>query len=343
MRLLAGVLFAAALAAPAMGEEDPWSAGASWEVERQELTFEHDDIRFSGTLHVPSGVEEAPAVVVTHGAGPGEENTPLYRQIADLFPAIGFAVVTYDRRGSGDSGGERTGATYKDLARDAIAAKEAAAESPAVDGDRIGLWGLSQGGWIVMEAAAMSDPAFAISVAAPLTTPGRQMQELAYNLVLIEGYGEAAAERAAETRRTMDAYFRGEIDLESARARLGEVEGEDWYEHTHLPPAEELPEDVEDSTWILEMDYDPIEAFKAVEAPFLYILAGKDYVIPVKESLDILADLPSADNRKEVVIPDADHAMAVSEDHQMDADPTSDANAYFLVMGHWLGSLGLTP
>lgn len=73
----------------------------------------------------------------------------------------------------------------------------------------------------------MSDPGFVISVSAPLTTPGEQMEVLAYNFVLRD-YGEEAAERALEARRAvMNDYFRGKRSYESARAVLAGIEEED--------------------------------------------------------------------------------------------------------------------
>lgn len=321
--------------APVLGMVGPQGALAAQEVEEREVRFENDGIELVGTLHVPPDAVHGPAIVVTHGAGPGERDFPLYAQFADLLPRIGYSVFVYDRRGAGASGGRREGASYEELAGDAVAARRAVAEYEAVDPDRIGFWGLSQGGWIVMEAAAMSEPAFAISVSAPLTTPGRQMEVLAYNLILEEGYDEAVAERARDARRTVDAYYRGDISHESARASLAEIEAEPWYEFTYLPAAEDLPEDVEETTWIHEMDYDPTAAFSELETPLLFILGGADSQIPVDETMEIIDELPPDEGRKVVVVPGADHLLRIAEADE----PVSDSSAYFLVMAHWLGTL----
>lgn len=324
---------------------DPWSVPGSWETEQREIRFENDGIELVGTLHAPSGAENGPAIVVTHGAGPGTQDTPLYQQIAEHFPALGFSVFVYDRRGAGESGGERAGASYRDLARDAVAAKQAIADDKAVSTEHIGFWGLSQGGWIVMEAAAISDPAFAISVSAPLTTPGEQMEVLAYNTVLIEGYGEEAAERAKNARRIRDSYYRGDIGFDAARTAIADIQDEPWFEHVYLPTAEQLPEDTSESTWILEMDYDPTAAFADLDAPLLFILGGEDPVIPVARTMDILEDIPESENRKVVVLPGTDHLMRVREPEpaaDVEAKPVSDSGTYFLLMGHWLGNLDFT-
>jgi uncharacterized protein len=340
MKRVLNSLMAVSLLFPAMVFGGPSAVPASWEIEQREIRFKNDGIELAGTLHIPVAEGAVPAVVVAHGAGPGERTTPPYQQIAELFPPLGYATFVFDRRGSGESGGEQAGASYRDLARDVVAASQAIASEEGIDPDSIGLWGLSQGGWIVLEAGAMSDPAFVISVSASLTTPGRQMEMLAYNYVLTEGFGEAAADKALEARQVVDSYFRGDTGLEEARAVLATVQDEDWYEFTWLPPSEKLPEDVSQSTWHLEMDYDPIEAYKAVSAPLLFVLGGMDFAIPVAETLAILDDIPAAEHRSVVVIPDVDHVIRrVNGDADESGEPSyrSDDKSYFLIMGHWLG------
>jgi uncharacterized protein len=325
---------------------DPWSVPATWEVEETEVRFESDGAILAGTLHAPRGTRGGPAVVVVQQAGTATRDLPLFVQVAETFHAIGYSVFLYDRRGEGESEGAPGRPDYLTMARDAVAAKHAIAELPAVHPERIGFWGLSQSGWLAMEAGARSDPAFVISVGAPLTTPGEQMEFLTHNYVLLDGHGEAAARRAVEVRRmVLTAYFRGEVGYEEARAVLAAVEDEPWFHRAFLPAAQELPRDVEQSSWIREMAYDPVPAFQGVDAPLLFLLGGEDIDVPVARTLDIAAGLRGRDDREIVVIPGASHLMRLETDprDQFTLQPgdVSDAPAYFLVMGEWLGRLGL--
>jgi len=335
---------------PAASEEllpgDPWSVPATWEVEETEIRFESDGAILAGTLHAPRGIEDGPAVVVVQQAGTATRELPLFMQVAETFNAIGFSVFLYDRRGEGESEGAPGRPDYHTMSRDAVAAKRAIAALPAVHPERVGFWGLSQSGWLAMEAGAMSDPAFVISVGAPLTTPGEQMEFLAQNYVLLDGHGEAAARRAVEVRRTIHAdYFRGEVGYEEARAVLAEVEDEPWFHRAFLPAAHQLPRDVEQSSWIREMDYDPVPALEGVDAPLLFLLGGADIDVPVARTLEIAAGLRPRKDREIVVIPGASHLMRIEENpgDQFHLEPgdVSDAPAYFLVMGEWLGRLQL--
>jgi len=365
MRISAAMLWVSALGVvpPLVSQtpqsDDPWTSPASWEVEKRDVEFQSAGVTLVGTLHLPSGGENLPAVVVTHGGGDnaaGRRDTPLYSQIAETFPALGIAVLVYDRRGAGASGGEPVG-DYEVLARDAVRAKRAIGREAEIDDGLVGFWGLSQGGWIAMEAGAMSEPAFVISVSAPLTTPGVQMQELAQNMVLREGHGEAAARRAREAREKLDAYFRAEIEYSELMDVLLAAHDEPWYEQLFLPPPEQIPstrEEVEGSRWIKEMAYDPIAAYRKVDAPMLFILGGDDFVIPVAETLEIMSGLPETMTYDWAVLPGHSHTMRVGPEPEFPADLDvealqreyreelmSNSALYFLMMGNWLGGLPL--
>ena len=71
----------------------------------------------------------------------------------------GVAVLVYDKRGNGQSGGIYPGASptagaIDTLARDAAAAARFLAAQPEIDRTRVGLTGQSQAGWIAPLAAA---------------------------------------------------------------------------------------------------------------------------------------------------------------------------------------------
>lgn len=332
-----------------VGGEDPWSVPASWTVEEREVPFESEGVRLSGTLYSPEGIDGGPAVVVVQQGGTETRDNPLFLQIQQTFNAIGYSVFLYDRRGYGESGGDPAERHYRLLAQDAIAAKRAIARVDAVHPRQVGFWGLSQGGWLAMEAGAMSDPAFVISVSAPLTTPAEQMELLAHNYVLVHEHGRDAAREAEELRRAvLGEYFRAEMSYDSARTLLAAAEEEPWFEHAFLPRAEQLPEDVASSPWTHEMAYDPVPSFQAVEAPLLFILGGEDIDIPVERTLEVISGFEETGSRDVVVIPGASHLMRIEDDprDQFDLDPSdigSNAAEYFMIMGEWLGGLDRRP
>lgn len=337
------------LSASALAGTSPWFAPGSLEVEEQDIEFSAEDgAVLSGTLRVPAGMQNAPAVVIPQQTRTHYRDNPLYLQTARVFNAIGFAAFVYDRRGKGKSGGEMPQTDYHLLAGDAVAARQAIAATDYVDADRIGFWGISQSGWISMEAAAMGGAAFVVVVSSPLTTPGQQMKVFTRNLALIHGHGEEAAEQAgALWHAVMDQYMRGEIEYEQARNLLREAEEQPWFEDTGMVSADELPEDISQIGWLNEMDYDPTGAWERIKAPILLLLGGKDWLISVEKTLEVIDALEPAGERDVHVIESADHGMRIREETRVlsdeeaaelgERDLIADSEVYFMLMGNWLG------
>src|SRR5512133_1885286 len=87
-------------------------------------------------------------IVALHGAGEGTRDFPLYQHLHTVLPPAGIGVVTFDRRGEGESTGDSSRGRFELQVDDALAVRE------AFDAEHVGLWGFSQGGWIAPLAAA---------------------------------------------------------------------------------------------------------------------------------------------------------------------------------------------
>ena len=145
-------------------------------------------VRLAGRLLVPAGGGRHPGIVIVPGSEPAHRTT--YDFWAYFFAAHGFAVLTYDKRGVGDSGGtfDRSAdtANLEQLAADALAGLDWLRRQPEVDPTRVGLDGASQGGWVVEIAAARSSAVrFATLQSAPAMSVGRQ---LAYAAATRQGW-----------------------------------------------------------------------------------------------------------------------------------------------------------
>jgi dienelactone hydrolase len=141
---------------------------------QREVHFQSAGVRFGATLTEPSGGTNLPAIALVHGSG--MQPRPLFSLWANFYARLGFAVLNYDKRGTGESGGTYPGeyATPSALsvyADDAVAAARYLRELPEVDRSRVGFHGGSQGGWTVPLALMRApDMSFAILVSAPATT-----------------------------------------------------------------------------------------------------------------------------------------------------------------------------
>ncbi|WP_436758553.1 alpha/beta hydrolase family protein [Streptosporangium sp. V21-05] len=125
-----------------------------------------------GTVVSPTGAGSArPGMVLVHGAGTGTPREKLMGE-AVAFARQGMSVLVYDKRSEDYSLFERS---YSLLADDAIGALGVLRSQPGVDPAKVGMWGLSEGGWVVPIAAARSsDIAFVVLVGANGLSPLRQ-------------------------------------------------------------------------------------------------------------------------------------------------------------------------
>ena len=115
-----------------------------------------------------------PAVAWVHGSG---DTTRAYLpDLQALFLRYGVAVLAYDKRGVGQSGGTYPGESptptaIDTLARDAAAAVRFLAGRAEIDRTRVGLAGHSQAGWIIPLAASREPAArFAVIFSGPAVT-----------------------------------------------------------------------------------------------------------------------------------------------------------------------------
>ena len=92
----------------------PSTAGSSTPASSSSLPERTEEIRFAvdsfalvGDLHLPPGAGPHGAVVLVHGSGPQTRtSTPTTYSTTQLFRDAGYAVLVWDKPGSGASTGE---------------------------------------------------------------------------------------------------------------------------------------------------------------------------------------------------------------------------------------------
>jgi uncharacterized protein len=100
-------------------------------------------------LWLPQAQPPWPGILVVHGAGSRKEN---HADFARLACASGWAALTFDQRGHGESEGEMSPAAIADAGRMA----RLLAEVEGVDPERVCARGSSMGGFVAIHAAAAS-------------------------------------------------------------------------------------------------------------------------------------------------------------------------------------------
>ncbi len=348
-----GVIAAMAIALPSLAQPappaakpPPWTASASTTVISETKQFQSQGAELSGTLYLPSGGKALAAIVVTHGAGTPLRGAALYQHLTEMLPPLGIAVFVYDRRGSGESKGNPNSGDFTLLADDAIAAIHQLQTDPRIDPHRIGIWGLSQGGWLSVLAASRSpDVAFAVSISAPMVSPDVQMKFFSTNALIVNGYGDADIAQMTAARQAVDDYAHGVGSQQAAQQQLDGVKGKPWFKDLYLPPA---VNDRNIAGWRKEIEHDPLKTLEAVRAPVLVLYGATDPEVPVALSAERVKPLAARNRRLSVaVIAGADHAMQTTVTAKDLMDPAKietakpDSTEYFARLTEWLVKEGV--
>jgi pimeloyl-ACP methyl ester carboxylesterase len=256
-----GAVVAAAIARPG---EEPRRAPRVRLYEQEPVTFANGDVRLAGVLLLPPGPGPHPALVFVHGSGNGTRGQ--YPTEADWFARHGIAVLAFDKRGCGESTGDWRQADFGELADDVLAAVRHLRGDSRIRGDKIGLWGVSQAGWVIPLAASRSDDvAFIVPISGGAVTPAEQ--EL--------------------WRQRQNLEFLGVPERFIDLARQVAAVGFDWERENrlgHMP----IPQPFEDQR--LNMFHDAPAVLRRVRQPVLAIFGGLDTLTPPHESAAIWAD-----------------------------------------------------
>ena len=234
------------------------------------------------------------ALVALHGAGEGTRDYVLYRHLHEVLPEVGIGVVTFDRRGEGESTGDSSRGRFEVQAADALAVLD------AVGVPRVGFWGLSQGGWIAPLAASESPRvAFVVGVASTGVTPSEQMMY-------------AVVQRVLALRREYEAFVHGRAAgrEDALAAELSAAMDEPWWLLAFLPPI--LLDAEGRRVWIEEMDWDPRPVFARVQVPALMFYGADDAWTPVEPSVEAWREARGSAVDL-VVVPEASHEMALPD------------------------------
>ena len=285
----------------------PWAYCPPVQTEpiSHEVSARNGDVTLAGTLWLPHG--EAAATVLMHpGSGPSDrDNDVFFPPIREHLLAAGIAVSSFDKRGVGGSTGRWQDAAIVEQASDANCCLELL---QAHVGGRVGLFGHSQGGWVVIEAAAHSpEAAFAISSSGPGVTPEQQER---YATQLHMTRAGISGEEIEEVRRYYDdivAMMRAGASLADARTRVEEGGFPQAFATLALPV---LPDD--DAEWKLLtalIDYDPRPALERIRVPLLAVFGADDPITPVEESVAVFREAVRPDLLEVEIFAGAGHRL----------------------------------
>lgn len=313
-------------------------------LKEEPVQFSNGETSLKGTLLLPPDAGPHPAIVLIHGTG--RQTRDEWRLFGMHFARNGIAALLYDKR---DVGHEPSGmdlVDLKDLAGDTLAAVGLLRTRADIRGDRIGLWGISQGGWVApMVAAQSSDVAFIIAVSGPGVSYAELSLFAVSNRLRGRGFSETEVSEAQTALRRLDDFVRRGDDRAGTEAMLKAMQRKRWFPPSTLPAA--LPTEKERQTWLRwrNLDLDPGSYWERVRVPVLLLYGEGDEKVPVRLSIErITTALGRAGNTRHTVkvFPNADHELMVGSNdaargersHEA-AGPPRDAPGYFEILTQW--------
>lgn len=221
----------------------------SSKVKVTQVEFESEGIILKGKLQIPEGKGPFPSAVLVHGSG--KVGRDEYSILYEPYLSKGIAILSFDKRGVGESGGTfQSISLYNDdrfilLAKDISNAVSKLKSFDKIDPLRIGLIGISQGGWIMPIVNSLrNDIAFTISQEGPTVSFG---EENYYSQLTGENSGTLTGMSQAEISKKLR-------------------------EKNHI-------------------GFDPMPYLIQMKQPSLWIYGAKDISVPVPESVKILNDI----------------------------------------------------
>ncbi|MFN8547005.1 MAG: alpha/beta hydrolase [Candidatus Eisenbacteria bacterium] len=305
----------------------PWSAAGA-EFESVEVSIPADSVRLAATLYTPRATasdagtpehrEARAGVVVLHGSGTNDRAELRHAGFLDCLLDAGLVVLDFDKRGIGGSGGSYSDAPdLTERAADGDAAVRFLRGRPEVDPGRVGIWGISQGGW-VGEIMAARDPslAFAILVSAPGVSP--VMQTLYQRMEELREGGEwTDAELAAAypVRAVLWRYYQTGEGRDQLEAMWAASRASSWFQKLkwgEAPPDRGQLNSEQRSFFTRHGAYEPAGDLRAISIPLLCFFGGKDRHIPVDDSIAAMRAAFATNPRSRATIellPEAGHGM----------------------------------
>ena len=253
-------------------------------VTTKEIKFVSEGDSLAGTIFIPNNIQAA--VVIVHGSGQEKRMIKFATILADS----GIAVLTYDKRGVGESAGLYAGpevgtnnvdfSNLNLLSLDASAAVNTLSKSLSNNQIQIGLIGGSQAGWII-----------------PLTAEKNKKVKF---MTIFSG-----ALITVKEQLRFQFYTNGDIKF--------------WDTHSEQEARKHVFNDPDRYEFI---DTNPNDILSKLSIPGLWIFGGKDIQVPVNLSIEYLNLLkPKGKHYEYKLFPNLGHNTAFSDSDE----PMNDA------------------
>ena len=213
----------------------------------------------AGTLSKPADATNRPlpGVILVSGSGPTDRDEtvfgiPIFGELASALADAGFAVLRYDKRGVGQSGGRVESATMADYADDLRAAVKFISDRKDIDKRHIAVVGHSEGGSVALIAASKDKKIAALGLVSTVGVTGAELNM-------------AQVAHALDRAKRPDAERQATIDLQK-KIQDAVLTGKGW---EGVPPA--LRRQAEIPWFRSFLAFDPAKPMSDVRQPILIV------------------------------------------------------------------------
>lgn len=234
-----------------------------------------------------AGAAKPPVIVMAHGFG-GLKDWGL-GPFAERFVKAGFAVVRFDYRGFGKSGGQpRRVVDGKEHVKDWLSAIDAISQRADVDGQRLGIWGTSYSGGQVLVAGA-ERPGVVKAVSAQVPFVSGLSSSLNYPIKYQAVAGWYALRDLLRSDKEEPLYV--PVISPDGFAALICPECAEGYKKLVPPGFEQTDNKVAARVFMSLPFFSPGSRAKDIQAPTLIVAAENDGLIPVSKVRDVAKEL----------------------------------------------------
>ena len=308
-------------------------------VTTMNLEVENGQISLKGTLHLPkSSTHSVPAVVMVGGSGGQTRDGFGLATVADVLASRGIAAFRFDKRGTGGSTGHFAVTEFNQFAGDAIAAVKRLKKIDSINSDAIGLWGISNGAWVIGQACA-DDPSIAFGVF--VSGGGVSVwEEEIYNMIEeITSQGHSS-EVIEQTRNYANKYIgvaRGNEAWADFDALVLAHTGESWFDNT-VSQWQWTTLTGARKSWDAEIGFDPSVNLSKIKCPILTISGDLDKSHPTDANDKGVRVNAAHINPTVVRLAKTNHDMLIAKTGSQTEYPQLNqfSTEYFNVLSDWI-------
>ena len=306
----------------------------------QELNFQSNGFSIVGDFRSPVSGEVHPVIIMVHGSGGATRHGAVpFEPLIEIFLKNGFAVLSWDKPGSGESKGEfEKEFRLTERANIITDAVKVITDNTSVDNSSIGLWGISAAGWVMPLALdKTSDIAFMIVVSGGGEDSIEQYAYLVAQVVACSG-GSVEQVNATELNWSKMAKATNYNDYREAVEVLVDIPV--VVDFTGISMTEEN----QWSPWPRDIDafFDPMEVIQRTTIPVLVFFGELDKNIdPVQGAQAYQTALEQAGNQNYsiLVLLDAGHVLAPATTGCLDEHvPAEYVPEYLDILDNWLSN-----